>query len=95
MGKKIQNVTSKEATLVSCLRMTKPYRGGNVTEESEGFHFNFETKSFLWKRENGGEEAEMDKVTNVLTLPSFTTLEKATFDHPLWQSTNHEGESGN
>lgn len=52
---------------MSCLRMTKPYRGGKVTEESEGFHFNFETKSFLWKKEKGGKEVEVDKETNVLT----------------------------
>lgn len=76
MGKKIQNVTSKEATLVSCLRMTKPYRGGNITEESEGFHFNFETKSFLRKREKGGKKAEVDKETNVLTPPVFHHPEK-------------------
>lgn len=52
---------------MSCLRMTKPHRDGKATEESEGFHFNLETKSSLLKKETGGEEAEVDKETNVFT----------------------------
>ena len=49
VGKKIQNVTSKEATLVSCLRMTKPYRVGTFQKSLKAFILTLKLNLFCGK----------------------------------------------